>query len=206
VSIQNAKSFKNEDDKYYVWRTNIWEYAYVNNFLCPEKVFYKNDDKNGIKIPLENSQEVKIAFKDLGIENQHVSGTVFTLSKYQEYLAKNKQTDLTKKEKQIETEEIFTYVEQMPQFPGGDKEMNKWLSDNLKYPTKAKEQGIQGTVVLRFVIRHNGSISDVKVQRSLEPSCDKEAIRLIESMPQWIPGKQNGNTVNVSYTLSVRFR
>ncbi len=103
-------------------------------------------------------------------------------------------------------EEVFTHVEQMPQYPGGDKEMMAYLSKNIKYPVIAQEQGIQGTVVLRFVVGKNGEVTDVTVMRSLDPSCDKEAIRVVKSMPKWVPGKQNGNPVLVYYTLPVRFR
>ena len=105
-----------------------------------------------------------------------------------------------------EKEEVFTHVEQMPQYPGGDKEMMAFLSKNIKYPVIAQEQGIQGTVVLRFVVGKTGEVTDVTVMRSLDPSCDKEAIRVVKSMPKWIPGKQNGNPVLVYYTLPVRFR
>ncbi len=103
-------------------------------------------------------------------------------------------------------EEIFSHVEQMPQYPGGDKEMMSYLAKNIKYPVIAQEQGIQGTVVLRFVVGKDGTVSDVIVQRSLDPSCDKEAIRVVKSMPRWVPGKQNGNPVLVYYTLPVRFK
>ena len=103
-------------------------------------------------------------------------------------------------------EEVFTHVEQMPQYPGGDKEMMAYLSKNIKYPVIAQEQGTQGTVVLRFVVGKNGEVTDVTVMRSLDPSCDKEAIRVVKSMPKWVPGKQNGNPVLVYYTLPVRFK
>lgn len=103
-------------------------------------------------------------------------------------------------------EEIFTHVEQMPEFPGGQTELMKYLYDRIKYPVIAQEQGIQGTVVLRFVVGKDGSVSDVQVQRSLDPSCDKEAVRVVKSMPKWVPGKQNGRPVLVYFTLPVRFK
>jgi protein TonB len=102
--------------------------------------------------------------------------------------------------------EIFLHVEQPPQFPGGEKELMKWLGENIKYPTIAQEQGIQGRVVLRFVVSPDGSVGQVEVQRSLDPSCDKEAVRVVKNMPKWTPGKQNGNAVYVYYTLPVLFR
>ena len=103
-------------------------------------------------------------------------------------------------------EEIFHHVEQMPEFPGGERELMAYLAKNIKYPVIAQEQGIQGQVVLRFVVGKNGDVSDVIVQRSLDPSCDKEAIRVVKSMPKWRPGRQNGNAVLVYYTLPVRFK
>jgi protein TonB len=103
-------------------------------------------------------------------------------------------------------EEIFYVVEQMPSFPGGETELIKWLKDNIQYPTIATEQGIQGRVNVRFVVRPDGSIDDVQITKSLEPSCDKEAVRAVKKMPKWIPGKQNGNPVSVYYNLPVVFR
>jgi protein TonB len=106
----------------------------------------------------------------------------------------------------VPKEEVFHHVEQMPVFPGGDAELMKWLSNNIIYPTIASEQGIQGRVTLRFVVRPDGSIDDVQVIKSLEPSCDREAMRAVKKMPKWIPGKQNGNAVSVYYNLPVQFR
>jgi protein TonB len=103
-------------------------------------------------------------------------------------------------------EEIFQHAEQMPRFPSGEAELLKWLSDNIVYPTIASEQGIQGRVNLRFVVRPDGSIDDVQVIKSLEPSCDREAIRAVKKMPKWIPGRQNGNPVSVYFHLPVQFK
>jgi len=102
--------------------------------------------------------------------------------------------------------QIYTHVEVMPEFPGGEAELMKWLKDNIIYPTIAQEQGIQGRVMLRFVVRPDGSIDDVNVYKSLDPSCDKEALRAVKKMPKWTPGKQNGNPVSVYYNLPVVFR
>jgi TonB family C-terminal domain len=105
-----------------------------------------------------------------------------------------------------EPEKPFQSVEQMPQFPGGDAELLKYVSSNLRYPTIAAENGIEGLVVVRFVVNKDGVVSDAEVLRSLDPSCDKEAIRVVRSMPKWVPGKQNGRNVAVYYTLPVRFQ
>lgn len=105
-----------------------------------------------------------------------------------------------------EPEKPFVSVEQMPQFPGGDSELMKFIGSNLKYPTIAAENGIEGRVVIRFVVGKDGNVSDVQVVRSLDPSCDKEAVRVVKTMPKWVPGKQNGRNVPVYYTLPVLFK
>lgn len=99
----------------------------------------------------------------------------------------------------------FLIVEQMPEFPGGTNELLKYLSKNLVYPVSAQENGIQGTVYLRFVIGRDGKVSKIVVVRSLNKACDAEAIRVVESMPSWKPGKQGGREVPVAYTLPIRF-
>jgi len=101
---------------------------------------------------------------------------------------------------------VFDVVEQMPSFPGGDAALMSFLSKNIKYPVIAEENGIQGRVVATFVVERDGSITDVKVIKSVDPSLDKEAVRVLKSMPKWIPGKQNGSAVRVKYTVPVTFR
>jgi protein TonB len=100
----------------------------------------------------------------------------------------------------------FVTVEQMPTFPGGEIEMQKFISQSLKYPVVAQESGIQGRVIVRFVVAKTGAIEDVTVIRGIDSSCDKEAIRVVKSMPKWIPGKQNGLNVPVYFTLPIVFR
>lgn len=102
--------------------------------------------------------------------------------------------------------EIFEVVEQNPSFPGGEQKLFEWLTKNLKYPSIAQENGIQGRVMVSFVVNKDGSVVDPKVIRSVDPSLDKEAIRVVSAMPKWIPGKQRGKTVRVKYSLPVSFR
>ncbi len=104
------------------------------------------------------------------------------------------------------TEEIFVVVEEQPEFPGGNAAMMKFLSDNIKYPVIAQENGIQGRVITNFVVERDGSITDVQVVRGVDPSLDKEAIRVIQSMPKWKAGRQRGSAVRVRFTLPVVFR
>jgi len=108
-------------------------------------------------------------------------------------------------EKPVE-EKPFVTVEQMPSFPGGEAEMQRFIGENLKYPVVAQESGIQGRVTIRFVVTKTGTISDVTVIRGIDPSCDKEAVRVVKAMPKWIPGKQNGLNVPVYFTLPIVFR
>jgi protein TonB len=106
-----------------------------------------------------------------------------------------------------EEEVIFMVVESMPEFPGGQQALFKYLADNVKYPVIAQENGIQGRVICQFVVNKDGSIVDVVAVRSSgEASLDKEAIRVIKSMPKWKPGKQRGKPVRVKYTVPVNFR
>lgn len=97
-------------------------------------------------------------------------------------------------------------VEQMPMFPGGNEELLKYLGKNLKYPVICQEMSIQGRVVCSFVVEKDGSITDIKVIRSIDPNLDKEAVRVLKSMPKWIAGRQNGRPVRVKYNVPVAFR
>jgi TonB family protein len=102
--------------------------------------------------------------------------------------------------------QVYTAVEQMPQFPGGEAELMKYISNNIKYPTMAMENNIQGRVVVQFVVTSTGKIGEVKVVRSKDPDLDKEAVRVVKSLPNFIPGKMNGQAVNVWYTLPITFK
>lgn len=105
-----------------------------------------------------------------------------------------------------EPEKVFDMVEQMPTFPGGQTELMAYLGKNIKYPTIAQENGTQGRVIIQFVVERDGTISDVHVARGVDPYLDKEAVRVVQSMPKWIPGKQNGKAVRVKFTVPVMFR
>ena len=105
-----------------------------------------------------------------------------------------------------EETKVFDVVEVMPTFPGGQQALFEWLSKNIKYPVVAEENGVQGRVIVTFVVERNGSITDVQVAKSVDPSLDKEAVRVVKAMPHWIPGKQNGSAVRVKFTVPVTFR
>ena len=108
-------------------------------------------------------------------------------------------------EEEFDEHQIFTVVEQMPAFPGGEAALFRYLQKNIKYPAMAKESGISGTVYVTFVINQRGEIKDVKVIRGIGGGCDKEAERVVRNMPKWNAGKQRGKPVKVQYNLPVRF-
>ena len=108
--------------------------------------------------------------------------------------------------KHEEESKVFDVVEQMPSFPGGNGALLEYLATHVKYPVVAQENGVQGRVIVSFVVECDGSITDVRVERSVDPSLDREAIRVVSSMPRWSPGKLNGYIVRVKYSAPVAFK
>lgn len=106
---------------------------------------------------------------------------------------------------ELDGNEVYLVVDKMPSFPGGDAGLSKYLAQNIKYPLEAQEEGVQGRVFVKFVIEADGSITHVKVARPFDPYLDWEAVRVVKSMPNWTPGKQDGKAVRVSYTVPINF-
>jgi len=144
---------------------------------------------------IENSNKAIGAFTVEG--NDEVGGEVL---KVKEEIA---QPEPPKHE---EDNKVFEVVEQMPSFPGGYAALMQWLGSNMKYPTIAAENNVQGSVIVQFVVEKDGSITDVHVAKSVDPSLDKEASRVVKAMPKWIPGKQNSSPVRVRFTVPVTFK
>lgn len=117
-----------------------------------------------------------------------------------------KQVIIEEDEEEEEIEEVFLVVEESPEFPGGQKALMKYFSDNVRYPVVAAENGIQGRVICQFTVWKDGTIRDIVVLKGVDKSLDKEAIRLIENMPKWNPGKQRGKAVSCKFTVPVSFR
>jgi protein TonB len=160
----------------------------------------KKDDEVDPKDEMRTQDEImksKVAISVFDVINGSEEGDVL----------KAKQVLVTEVVKPREEEtKIFTVVEQMPSFPGGEAALMQYLSKNIKYPPFAEENNIQGRVICTFVVERDGSVSDIRIARSVDPSLDKEAIRVVSGMPRWIPGRQNGQMVRVKYTLPVTFR
>lgn len=103
-------------------------------------------------------------------------------------------------------DKVYDIVEQQPEFPGGPSAMAKWLGDNIKYPAEAAKNNIQGRVIVQFVVGSDGTVGGAKIMRGVDPLLDQEALRVINAMPKWTPGKQDGKPVAVKYTIPVTFR
>ena len=144
-------------------------------------------------------KETETAFgqkdNDKGTEDRNVTRTL------KEEIVVEKKTPVEEKK-----EEIFKSVEQMPTFPGGDAALMKYLSSHINYPAMAQENGVQGRVVVQFVVTKTGKVGEVKVVRSVDKDLDREAVRVCKSLPNFVPGRQNGQPVNVWYTLPVTFK
>ena len=160
----------------------------------------KKDDEVKPEDELKSQDEImnsKVAVGALNVVGNDENGEVL----------KAKEVIATEPVKPKEEEnKVFDVVEQMPSYPGGMGALMQYLSSNIKYPAIAEENGIQGRVICTFVVERDGSITDVKIAKSVDPSLDKEAMRVVSKMPRWIPGKQNGSAVRVKCTLPVTFR
>ena len=163
--------------------------------------FFHNADS--IKVTFTSkAKPVAVRFNDLGLDNKYLANYV--------YVFKKGDNDIYSKKEQNESEsnKIFNGddVDQQPSFPGGTNAFNTFIVSNLKYPVVAQENGIQGRVVVKFIVEKDGSISNVEVDRSVYPSLDNEAMRVIKNMPKWIPGQINGKAVKVECSYPFVFR
>lgn len=154
------------------------------------------------------SPKEKKAENENRVENIAKNGKTETNGKTSEAIASSEEAIAVayKNDKPTEEGEVFQVVEEMPEYPGGTDEMMKFLQKEIKYPKEAQEQGIQGRVIVQFVVNKDGSISGDSIVRSVDTRLDAEALRVVRSMPNWKPGKQRGKEVRMRYTLPVTFR
>lgn len=150
------------------------------------------------------AEEINIVENDVSIEQVEIISTDDNENKQQAIFAPPSAG--TGRAEAVQDDQIFDYLEEMPEFPGGDAEMMKWLTKNVVYPSIASENGIQGRVMVGFVVERDGSVSDVKILRGVDPSLDKEAMRVVKAMPKWKPGMQTGKPVRCRFTIPVNFR
>ena len=152
-----------------------------------------------VEVPKQTTQ-IQVVEDDVEVEDIEINADVDQNEVIEEYVAPEVE------EEEVVEQEIFQIVEEMPDFPGGVAKLSEYLQKNIKYPQMARESGIQGRVFVNFVVEPDGSVSNVKVLRSLGGGCDEEAMRVVKSMPKWKPGKQRGKAVRVSYILPVNFK
>ena len=160
------------------------------------------------KSPKANLENKKLMFTQIGlIISLFIAWLAFEHKSYDKREIDPsllRQTEVV--EEEVVEAEVFTIVEEMPSYPGGDAKMYEYLGKNIKYPQIARESSIQGRVFVNFVVEPDGSVSNVKVLRGIGGGCDEEAMRVVKTMPKWKPGKQRGKAVRVSYTLPVVFK
>ena len=152
-----------------------------------------------VEVPKQTTQ-LEIVEDDVEVEDIEINAEVDQTEVLEEYVP------VEVEEEEVSEQEVFTIVEEMPDFPGGTAKLAEYLQKNIKYPQMARESGIQGRVFVNFVVEPDGHVSNVKVLRSLGGGCDEEAMRVVKAMPKWKPGKQRGKPVRVSYILPVNFK
>lgn len=179
--------------------------SYLNEEFSKYSDSIQDDDEN------ENKEFItENAYSEAGTSKSNYVSNDITTNKNKNIseITTNvhKEVEEAKTAKTDITESVFTAVDQMPQFPGGDAALMKFLSNNINYPRVSMENGVQGRVIVQFIVTKNGSIGEVKIVRSVDRDLDNEAIRLCKSLPNFIPGKMNGKPVNVWYTLPITFK
>lgn len=173
--------------------------------------FFHNADS--IKVTFTSkAKPVAVRFNDLGLDNKYLANYVYVFKKgdndiYSKKEQNEKESKSKEEQNESESNKIFNGddVDQQPSFPGGTNALNTFIVSNLKYPVFAQEKGIQGRVVVKFIVEKDGSISNVEVDRSV-PGLDNEAMRVVKAMPKWIPGQINGKAVKVECSHPFVFR
>ena len=174
----------------------------------PEEILNTIKDTE-IQVAADNEVTEDITSKDDVAESTAAAGaTTFDQGTDNLEVVRTHKDEIIVEEKKPEPkkEEIFAAVEQMPQFPGGEAELMKYVTNHIKYPTMAAENNIQGRVVVKFVVKKDGSVGEVQVLRGKDPDLDKEAVRVVRTLPKFIPGKMNGQAVSVWFTLPINFK
>ena len=214
---------KDEQDNYMLWTKQVikpeqlqsWRKRLViemqsNDFMALSYIvqLFKFDFENKrycIASLVYHNADGKVIYEDNDILSlwRYIQPETYIEKYYQ--VARRYANSQSKTSKQSDyTGKVYDVVEQMPSFPGGNEALMKFIKDNITYPDP--EACVQGRVVVKFIVERDGSISHAQIARSLDPIFDKEALRVVNNMPKWIPGKQNGKTVRVSYNVPVSFR
>lgn len=176
-------------------------------FLVPEEIQIDQTFQEETPPPPPEPEEIPEVIEEIKIVEDDVETEDVDFSTEDTKEAVEiKQVIIEEDDEEEEIEEVFLVVEESPEFPGGQKALMKYFSDNVRYPVVAAENGIQGRVICQFTVWKDGTIRDIVVLKGVDKSLDKEAIRLIENMPKWNPGKQRGKAVSCKFTVPVSFR
>ena len=167
-------------------------------FQVPE-IKKDNEVKNQV-VSQDEVMEKKEAIGSFNVEGNSDKGATL---KVEQQLKEEK---VEEKPKEDLSRKVFDVVEKMPSYPGGNGALQKWLASNITYPAAAAENGVEGRVIVAFVVEADGSVSDVRIARGVDPSLDREALSVVKRMPKWIPGMQNGSPVRVKYNVPVTFK
>jgi protein TonB len=167
-------------------------------FQVPE-IKKDNEVKNQV-VSQDEVMEKKEAIGSFNVEGNSDKGATL---KVEQQLKEEK---VEEKPKEDLTRKVFDVVEKMPSYPGGNSALQRWLSSNITYPAAAAENGVEGRVIVAFVVETDGSVSDVRIARGVDPSLDREALSVVKRMPKWIPGMQNGSPVRVKFNVPVTFK
>ncbi len=167
-------------------------------FQVPE-IKKDNEVKNQV-VSQDEVMEKKEAIGSFNVEGNSDKGATL---KVEQQLKEEK---VEEKPKEDLSRKVFDVVEKMPSYPGGNGALQKWLASNITYPAAAAENGVEGRVIVAFVVEPDGSVSDVRIARGVDPSLDREALSVVKRMPKWIPGMQNGSPVRVKFNVPVTFK
>lgn len=177
--------------------------------IAPEEVANEQQVTNILVTEDENFEEdKKVKNTDEVMENASMIGQVDFTEGVEDQNKTHIVDQVVAEVKPVEEEKVYNIatVEQQPEFPGGQAAMYKWLSDHINYPPAAAEEGVQGKVIVEFVVSKSGRVENVRVLRGRHQALDKEALRVVKAMPNWNPGRNNGQPVKVTYTLPVSFK
>ena len=158
--------------------------------------------KPPVQAPKPQVTQIQVVDNEAEVEDLDIDAEIDQNEIIEEYTYEAPEIE----EEDIQEEEIFLSVEENPEFPGGPAKLLEYVQKNLKYPMMARESDIQGRVFVGFVVEKDGSISNVRVLRGIGGGCDEEAVRVVQSLPKFKPGKQRGNPVRVQYTLPIVFK
>ncbi len=198
-AVEEEEQIEEEQQRYEEPEPEVLPEEVLNTVKVTELAIV-DDDKVKAEDEIKNQDDLKETTTAFG-QSDFDKGT-----DDRNVVREHKDEIVVEEKKPVEENKVFTAVEQMPQFPGGESALMQYISKNIKYPPVAMENGIQGRVVVQFVVTKTGKIGEVKIARGKDPDLDKEAMRVVKSLPDFIPGKMNGQAVNVWYTLPVTFK